>query len=546
MVTVREASLAVLRRHGITTIFGNPGSTELPMFRDFPDDFRYVLGLQESVAVGAADGYAQGTGRAALVNLHSAAGVGHGLGNVFTAFRNRTPLVLVAGQQARSLLVGEPFLFAERPAEFPEPYVKFSREPARAVDVPATLARAIHVATTPPRGPVLVSVPVDDWDRPATPVPEHAVAGTVAGDPEVLADVADRLAGARSPALVVGGEVDRDGAFADVVALAERHAARVYVAPMSPRCGFPERHRLFGGFLPAAHDGIRAALDAHDVVLVLGSPVFPFHTEGAVPGDTAVPEGTDLVQLTEDPVHAAWTPVGTSIVTGVRHGVRALLAGPPPPDRPLPAPDPTVARVAPDGDVITEELLLQTLADLRPADSVVVEEAPATRGPMHAHLPFDRGGSFYTCASGGLGHGLPAAVGMALARSATPAEGSADATQERPRGRSLRGTTQRVVALIGDGSAMYGIQALWSAAQLGVPLTVVVVHNARYRALDQFAEHFGITKPVGTALPGLDFVALAAGQGVAGVRVEHPRELEPALAEALRSPAPVVLDVIVG
>src|SRR4051812_21226191 len=288
MPTVREVSLTVLRRHGITTIFGNPGSTELPMFRDFPVDFRYVLGLQESVAVAMGDGFAQATGRAALVNLHSAAGVGHGLGNVFTAFRNRTPLVLVAGQQARSLLVGEPFLYAERPAEFPEPYVKYSREPARAADVPATLARAIHVATTPPCGPVLVSVPVDDWDRPAEPVPAHDVVGTVAGDPDALAAVAARLAGARAPAVVVGGEVDRDGAFGDVVALAERHAARVYAAPMSPRCGFPERHRLFGGFLPAAHDGIRAALDGHDLVLVLGSPVFPFHTEGATAGDTAV------------------------------------------------------------------------------------------------------------------------------------------------------------------------------------------------------------------------------------------------------------------
>ncbi|PVZ11767.1 benzoylformate decarboxylase [Actinomycetospora cinnamomea] len=525
MTTVRDASLALLRAHGITTIFGNPGSTELPMFRDFPDDFRYVLGLQESVAVAMADGHAQATGRAALVNLHSAAGVGHGLGNVFTAFRNRTPLVLVAGQQARSLLVGEPFLYAERPTEFPEPYVKYSREPARAEDVPATLARAIHVATTPPCGPVLVSVPVDDWDRPAVPVPPHHVAGTVAGDPAALAGVADQLAAAGTPAFVVGGEVDRDDAFDDVVALAERHAARVYVAPMSPRCGFPERHRLFGGFLPAAHAGIRAALDAHDLVLVLGSPVFPFHTEGTGPGggagDTAVPEGTALVQLTEDPSHAAWTPVGTSIVTGLRHGVRALLAGPPPPDRPLPAPRPAVARAAADGDVITEELLLQTLADLRPADSVVVEEAPATRGPMHDHLPFDRPASFYTCASGGLGHGLPAAVGVALAR------------------------RERVVALVGDGSAMYGIQALWSAARLGVPLTVVVVHNDRYRALDQFAEHFGITKTVGHAIPGLDFVALGAGQGVPGVRVERPGELEPALAEALRASGPVVLDVLV-
>jgi benzoylformate decarboxylase len=521
MATVREASLAVLRGHGITTIFGNPGSTELPMFRDFPDDFRYALALQESVAVGMADGFAQATGLPALVNLHSAAGVGDGLGNVFTAFRNRTPLVVVAGQQARSLLVGEPFLFAERPAEFGEPYVKFSREPARAADVPAVLARAIHVAATPPCGPVLVSVPVDDWDRPAGEVSAHRVVGAVSGDPDVMAQVADRLVSAREPAFVVGGEVDRDGAFDDVVALAERHGARVYTAPMSPRCGFPERHPLFGGFLPASHDGIRAALEGHDVVLVIGSPVFPFHTEGAVEGDTAVPEGTVLVQLTEDPAHAAWTPVGTSVVTGVRHGVRALLAGPPPPERVWPASKPAVARVTGEGDTITEELLLQTLADLRPADSVVVEEAPATRGPMHDHLPFDRAASFFTCASGGLGHGLPAAVGMAMA------------------------SRQKVIALVGDGSSMYGIQALWSAAQLGVPLTVVVVHNARYRALDQFAEHFGISKPVGTTLPGLDFVALAAGQGVPGVRVERPDELEPALAEALRSSGPMVMDVIV-
>src|SRR3954470_898332 len=213
MSNVRDAAFALFRDFGMTMIFGNPGSTELPMFRDFPDDFRYALALQESVAVAMADGFAQATGRPGLVNLHSAAGVGHGLGNVFTAFRNRTPLVVVAGQQARSLLVGEPFLFAERPAEFGEPYVKFSREPARAADVPATLARAIHVASTPPCGPVLVSVPVDDWDRPAEPVPAHDVAGAVAGDPDALADAAARLAAARAPAFVVGGEVDRDGAF---------------------------------------------------------------------------------------------------------------------------------------------------------------------------------------------------------------------------------------------------------------------------------------------------------------------------------------------
>src|SRR5438309_1674430 len=159
LTTVRGAVLGLLRDLGMTTIFGNPGSTELPMFRDFPPDFRYVLGLQESVVVGMADGYAQATRRAALVNLHSAVGVGHAMGSIFTAYKNQTPLVITAGQQARSTLPYEPFLFSEQAAQLPKPYVKWSIEPARAADVPAALARAYYVSMQPPRGPTLVSVP---------------------------------------------------------------------------------------------------------------------------------------------------------------------------------------------------------------------------------------------------------------------------------------------------------------------------------------------------------------------------------------------------
>jgi benzoylformate decarboxylase len=164
-VTVRDAVLHLLRQFRMTTIFGNPGSTELPLFRDFPADFRYVLGLQESLVVGMADGYAQATRNAAVVNLHSAVGVGHALGNIFTAYKNQTPLVITAGQQARSILPFEPFLFATQATEFPKPYVKWSCEPARAEDVPAAIARAYYVAMQPPCGPTFVSVPVDDWDR---------------------------------------------------------------------------------------------------------------------------------------------------------------------------------------------------------------------------------------------------------------------------------------------------------------------------------------------------------------------------------------------
>ena len=181
--TVREAVFDLFRAFGMTTIFGNPGSTELPMFRDFPADFRYVLGLQEMVAVGMADGYAQGTRNAGLVNLHSATGLGHALGAIFTAHKNQTPLVVTAGQQARSILPFEPFLFSERASEFPRPYVKWSCEPARAEDVPAAIARAYYTAMQPPCGPTFVSIPVDDWDRFCEPLAPRRVSTALHGEP---------------------------------------------------------------------------------------------------------------------------------------------------------------------------------------------------------------------------------------------------------------------------------------------------------------------------------------------------------------------------
>src|SRR5579864_3625785 len=195
-VTVREAVFGLLREFGLNTVFGNPGSTELPMFRDFPADFRYVLGLQESVVVAMADGFAQARGSAAFVNLHSAIGVGHALGSLYTAYRNQTPLVVVAGQQARSILPFEPFLYSEQATNLPRPYVKWSCEPARAEDVPAAVARAYYLAMQPPRGPTLVSIPVDDWDRDCEPVAARKVSGVVRGDPALLAQIAQGLANA--------------------------------------------------------------------------------------------------------------------------------------------------------------------------------------------------------------------------------------------------------------------------------------------------------------------------------------------------------------
>lgn len=518
MTTVRDATFALMRHFGMTTVFGNPGSTELPMFRDFPDDFRYVLGLQESVVLGMADGYAQATRTAAMVNLHSAAGVGHALGNLFTAWKNQTPLVITAGQQARSILPYEPFLFAERATEFPRPYVKWAAEPARAQDVPAAIARAWYVAMEPPCGPTFVSVPIDDWDQPCDRHEPRRIGAVNPGDPALLGELAARLASARSPALVLAAGVARDDAWDEVIALAERHAARVFVAPLTARNVFPEDHPLFAGFLVAGREAIVEALTGHDIVLIVGGPMALYHVEGHGPH---VPPGCEVFQIVDNHAQAAWAPTGTAILAHARHALGTLLRGPAPIARAMPTP--WLRPTPPAGGTLTDAHLMRQLARLRPPGSIVVEEAPSSRGAMHDYLPITDRDTFYTTASGGLGHGLPASVGVALGR---PGE--------------------RVIALLGDGSAMYAIQGLHAAAQAGLPISFVIVNNGRYEALHGFGRQFGLQKLVGTDLSGLDFVALASGHGVAARRVETATALDESLAWSFSSSGPTLIDVIVG
>ena len=516
--TVREATYALLRELGLTTVFGNPGSTELPMFRDFPPDFRYVLGLQESVVLATADGFAQARDGAALVSLHSAIGVGHAMGSIFTACKNQTPLVIIAGQQARAILPFEPFLYSEQAAQLPKPYVKWSCEPARAADVPAAIARAYYAAMQPPRGPAFVSVPVDDWDRPCDKLAARQVSQAIGGDPGLLSRAAAALSVASRPVIVVGAGVARDDAWDETIALAEEHQAAVWVSPMSARNSFPERHPLFAGFLPADRPQIVERLAGADFILVLGAPVFPYHMDGQGPH---IPAGASLVQLTDDPGAAAWCPVGTSIVTSLKLGVSALLGSVPKAARkspPIPARAPRVS-----ADVLSDRYLMQQIAALRPAGGIIVEEAPSSRAPMHDHLPMLERNTFHTCASGGLGHGLPAAVGVALARPG-----------------------RKVIGLLGDGSAMYSIQGLWTAAQLKLPVAFIIVNNGSYRALEEFGRRFDIKTLPGVHLPGLDFCGLAEAQGVKALRVERAEELDAALRTVFAAVAPTLLEVRVS
>ncbi|WP_033295331.1 benzoylformate decarboxylase [Amycolatopsis jejuensis] len=515
--TVRDATRELLRNLGLTTVFGNPGTTEIAFLTEWPDDFTYVLGLQESAVVAMADGYAQATRRPVLVNLHSAGGVGHSLGHVFTAYRNRAPLIVLAGQQTRSLMPDEPFLGAVEAANFPKPYVKWSIEPARAADVPAAIAHAYHVATQAPQGPVFVSVPVDDWDAEATmPLPTgHRVSG-FAPDPDALADLAAALDGAQRPALVVGASVDGDGAVPDVVALAEKLGAGVWAAPMSSRCSFPEDHALFLGFLQPERRAVAEALREHDLVVVLGAPAFTYHVYRGEPEIPLPP----LYLVSDDDQVLARAGNGIGIRSTPKLAIRALVEKVVPGARQVPArPDAPGKPV--EATPISPDFAYSVVADLLPDNAIVVEETPSHRNCLHDHLPItatDTG--FLTVASGTLGYGLPAAVGAALGR-----------------------PDRKVVAVLGDGSSMYCVQALWTAAREHAPVTFVVLDNAQYAAVRILGESAGGTKVPGTDLGGIDFARLAESMGCPARTVEQAADLRPALAAALQENGPSLLHV---
>ncbi len=523
MTSVRDASYELLRAHGLTTVFGNPGSTELPFLSGFPSDFRYVLGLQEAVVVGMADGYAQASGQPTLVNLHTAPGVGNAMGALFNARENKSPLVVTAGQQVRAMMTMEALLTNRDATTMPRPVAKWSYEPPRAQDVPAALARAAHLSALPPRGPVFVSIPMDDWaadaDEDVTPhVTGRSVDGRTAPNPEALAGLAERLAGAKNPVLVAGPDIDASGGWETAVALAERCRLPVWSAPASGsgRLGFPEDHPNFQGILPPAIAPVAQTLEGHDLVVVAGAAVFTYYPY--IPGPP-LPEGTSLVLLTSDPDEAARAPMGDAILGDVALALGGLLAQVPESDRSAPparpAPDPPE-----DSDPITATAAAAALAEVFPADGIIVNEAPSSVLAFRNQVRLARAGSYFFGAGGGLGYGLPAAVGVQMAK------------PDRP-----------VVAVIGDGSAQYAIPALWSAVAHDVPLTVLILRNEEYAILKWFAEFEGEMGAPGLDVAGLDSVAIASGYGMRARRVEGADNLRGALADAISSGTPELIEV---
>ena len=520
MSTVRKVTYELLRSFGMTKVFGNPGSTELPFLKDFPEDFQYVLGLHEGVVVGMADGYAQGTGRAAFVNLHTAAGLGNASAAIMTAHHNRTPLVITAGQQDRRQLAYEPFL-SGRLVEMALPYVKWSHQPDRAEDVPAAIERAYHTAMQAPRGPAFVSIPMNDWEAETERREAREIDYRTAPSPETLDKAAEALESSERPAIIAGGGVDRAGAWYDAVALAERLNAAVWADPMHHRAGFPQDHPLFQGVLPPAQAKIAEALSEYDVVLVLGAPVFRYFQY--LPG-APVEEGTRVIHVTDNPEEASRAAAGTGVMGDVGIAIRQLVERlPKEADRP--APPPPEAVPAPEAkDSLPADYVLHALSGSLPEGAVVVEETPSSRMLLHEHLPIKTPGGFYSAASGGLGFGASASIGLKLAQ------------PDRP-----------VACVVGDGSLMYAAQALWSAARYGVAVVFVVMNNGQYKILRLLGELGGMEEEglPGMDLPGLDIVGLARSLGCEGETVEHPGELTDAFDRAFEGRRPYVVEALV-
>src|ERR1700722_16675989 len=522
--SVHEVTYDLLRTLGLTTVFGNPGSTEQTFLKDFPDDFTYVLGLQEASVMAMADGFAQCTGKPALVNVHTAAGTGNAMGSLVAAYKGSTPLIVTAGQQTREMVLCEPYLSNPDENLFPLPWVKWAYEPKRAEDVPAAFMRAYTVALQPPAGPVFLSIPLDDWEKPALgPAVIRTASHRVSPDAARLRSFAERINAAKRPALVFGPEVDRSGAWEAGVAFAEKVGAPVYAGPLPDRASFPEDHRLFQGQLPMTIAGVTEVLRGHDLVVVIGAQVFRYYPY--VAGEY-LPEGTELLQITADPGLAGAAPVGDSVLGDTLLALEQLVGlVDDHSDRAVPTRQVPTSAVDVTGSAPLEpEAVWSTLRTVTPADSPLVTESTSTMAQQLRFLPSTRPGSFFATASGGIGWGLPAAVGVAL-------------------GDRARGVKRHVLCTIGDGSLQYSVQALYTAAQHRLPIVFVAMRNGEYSILKSFAVLEKTPGVPALDLPGLDIASLATGFGCRAVNVDNCEKLAHEFNAALKADGPTVIVV---
>ncbi|MBV8972401.1 MAG: hypothetical protein JO290_08945 [Sphingomonadaceae bacterium] len=548
MTTGATLFLDLLRANGVDFVFGNPGTTELPLVDAFAAEhergssgIRYILGLNEIVVLGMADGYAQATGRLAVANLHAAPGLGNAMGMLYNAAKADAPILVTAGQQDTTIALTEPLLWDDL-ATLARPLVKWSTEVTRVADLPRTVHRAAKVALTAPTGPVFVSIPGDVLTADAAGVEPMAATriAPVRADVAAVAAAADLIAKAERPLLLAGDAVPRSGAHAALAALAEAIGAPVYLEGMANTAAFPSDHPLYAGSVARMTPAVRALTDAHDLVISIGADLL---TQSQAAGVEALSPGKPLIHLDDDPWQVgknfpatvamvgdpaatlpeltaavlALAPAATTRAEAVAADLAAKRAA-------------LVARAEAEADVLPLQPLavLHAIAAALPPDAIVVEETLSTGMNTVRHLlPAVRPDSWFGMRGGGIGVALPQAVGIQLAHPGRP-----------------------VVALSGDGSAMYSAAALWTAAHYRLPIVAVIVNNRSYRILKQRTRVLnGPSAATGTYVgmdltdPAIDFVKLSEAHGVPAERVATLAGLSAAFARALAADGPRLIEV---
>jgi len=543
----KRAFLELLKQEGVEILFGNPGTTELPLMDALAveNELRYVLALQEASVIGMADGYAQASGKLAVVNLHVTPGLGNAMGMLYDAQKAGSPILVTAGQHDQDFNTTEPILWADLPP-IARPLVKWSAEVHRLADLPRLVHRAAKTALAPPTGPVFLSLPGDilKAEGEIDLLAPTRVAAQLRGDPAAVKQAATILAEAKRPLIVAGDAVARSKAHAELIELAELIGAPVYSELVPSTASFPASHPLFRGAMTRMQGPIRKILEQYDVLFSVGGDLFTL----SLPSDIEpMPAGLTLIHLDTDPwelgknyppqVAILGDPKTTlpditdavrkAMSSGARGAARERL-------------DVAKAATLAERDALKAKAremagqtpvqplsLLNAIGEMLPKDAVVIDETISSGAGIRSLIRSDDPQSFYGLRGGGIGWGLPAALGVKLA------------LPERP-----------VLALVGDGSAMYTCQALWTAAHERIAAVFVILNNSSYRILKQrLVAQRGLAAQVdrfvGMELtdPAIDHVNLARSLGVAAERATSVHDATDLIAKGLKSDAPLLIDV---
>jgi benzoylformate decarboxylase len=543
----KRAFLELLKQEGVEMVFGNPGTTELPLMDAFAveNDIRYVLGLQEAALMAMADGYAQASGKLAVLNLHVAPGLGNAMGMLYDAQKAASPVLVTAGQQDLEYLATEPILSADLPT-LARPFVKWAAEVNRLADLPRLVHRAVKTALAPPTGPVFLSLPGDILKAEGeidlmTPT---RIGPGLRGDAAAIAAAAKILAEAKRPIIMAGDAVAQSRAHGELVALAELLGAPVYTEFVPSTASFPASHPLFRGALLRTQASIHKALDGHDVLFSAGADLFTLSLPSAV---EPMPPGMRLVHLDIDPWEIGKNyPAEAAILgdlkstlpelteqvrermsAGARGDARARLKSASEASLADRAALKAKARALAGATPVQPLALLEAIGEILPKDAVVIEEALSSAPGIRQLIKSDDPQSYFGLRGGGIGWGLPAAIGVKLA------------LPDRP-----------VVGIIGDGSALYTVQGLWTAAHDRIPVVFVILNNTSYRILKQrlhalrgHAEQVDTYVGMELTNPTIDFVALARSFGIAGERARTVHEATDLIGKALKDNVAMLIDV---